>query len=160
MTPAGERTAHLTRLAARGFERALRRRLEGEDITFGQWTFLRILWEEDGLTQRALARRATLTEPTTHTAIAGLEASGHVRRTAGEADRRRQHVWLTRAGRSLRAKLEPLALEVNDVAVARLTSDEVEVLRRYLICVVENLEDDERLNVRATAGKRALPPTS
>lgn len=142
--PRDERVAHLVRLAARGFERALRRRLEGEDITFGQWVFLRILWEEDGLTQRALATRATLTEPTTHTAIAGLEASGHVRRAAGERDRRRQHVWLTATGRRLRSRLEPLALAVNDAAVHGLSDAEVRRCRTCLQTMIDNLDRDER----------------
>ena len=75
-----ERLAHLTRLAARGFTRSLQLRLDGFDMTFGHWIFLRILWDEDGLTQRVLSERASLTEPTTHNALVKLEKLGYVKR--------------------------------------------------------------------------------
>src|SRR6056297_1470975 len=71
-----ERLARLIRTAARGFNRALSIRLSQHDVTFGQWIFLRILWPEDGLSQRELARRAGVTEPTTHSALRRLEAQG------------------------------------------------------------------------------------
>jgi len=41
-----KRIAHLCRLAAHGFMRSLQTRLSRRDMTtFGQWVFLRILWE-------------------------------------------------------------------------------------------------------------------
>ena len=62
--PPDERMARLVRLAARGFNRALQLRLQTENVTFGQWIFLRILWQEDGLSQRGRSDRAHLTEAT------------------------------------------------------------------------------------------------
>ena len=64
-----ERLARLIRLAARSFNRSLQLRLTTEGVTFGQWIFLRILWNYDGLSQRELSEKAHLTEPTTHTAL-------------------------------------------------------------------------------------------
>ena len=75
-----ERVAHLVRLCARGFNRSLSRRLSGHDISFGQWVFLRILWQEEGLAQRQLSERANLTEPTVHTALIKMEQQGLIRR--------------------------------------------------------------------------------
>ncbi len=59
-----ERLARLVRLAARAFNRSLQLRLHTEGVSFGQWIFLRILWYDDGLSQRELSQRAHLTEPT------------------------------------------------------------------------------------------------
>jgi len=50
-----DRLAHLVRDAARAFVRALQWRLAEHDVSFGHWTFLRILWEQDGLTQKQLS---------------------------------------------------------------------------------------------------------
>ena len=38
--------------------RALQARLAAHGVSFGHWTFLRILWERDGLTQRELSAEA------------------------------------------------------------------------------------------------------
>lgn len=152
-----ERIAHLARLAARGFTRALQTRLAGLDMTFGQWIFLRILWEEDGLTQRALSERARLTDPTTHSALAKLEKLGYVERRRDRPDSPQpRHIVLTERGRALRDELEPLALEVNEIATRGLSDAEVDALRRMLVVLIDNLADDER---QAAEEGRTVPPT-
>ncbi|MGB0786286.1 MAG: MarR family winged helix-turn-helix transcriptional regulator [Alphaproteobacteria bacterium] len=151
-----ERVAHLTRLCARGFNRSLTRRLVEHGISFGQWVFLRILWNEQGLTQRDLAERANLTEPTVHTALVGMEQQGLINRFTKKGNRRKHHVFLTEHGKSLRAVLEPLAIEANDVALRGLDAEQRNVLRDTLIKVLENLEQDE---VEAFARGQRMPPT-
>ena len=53
-----DRLAHLVKDATRGLLRALQMRLSKYGVAFGHWAFLRILWEQDGLTQRALSEGA------------------------------------------------------------------------------------------------------
>jgi DNA-binding MarR family transcriptional regulator len=151
-----ERIAHLTRLAARRFSRSLLIRLAQHDITFGHWVFLRILWDEDGLSQRRLSELANLTEPTTHTALAKLEQLGYLERRNLDGNRRRQHAFLTPAGRALRETLEPMAIEVNDISLQGISEAEREGLRRMLTQIIGNLEEDE---TRLGAKGRKMPPT-
>src|SRR5215831_20320531 len=75
-----ERFAHLVKLAARGVARALQMRLTEYSVSYGHWTFLRILWETDGLTQRELSEQAGVMEPTTFSALKALEKLGYVTR--------------------------------------------------------------------------------
>jgi len=112
-----DRLAHLVKDATRAFVRALQLRLVEHAVSFGHWTFLRILWEHDGLTQRELSDHAGVMEPTTHAALRAMETLGYIERRAGR-DRRTAHVYLTDTGRALRDTLVPLAVEVNDLAVA------------------------------------------
>ena len=56
---------YLTRIAFRAFSRALEVRTAPHGVSSGQWRFLRVLWREDGLTQRELSRRVGMREPTT-----------------------------------------------------------------------------------------------
>lgn len=151
-----ERLARLVRLAARGFTRALQIRLSGHDISFGQWMFLRILWVEDGQSQRELSRLAGVTEPTTHTALQRLEALGLITRRNLPGNQRRQHVFLTEAGQAMRQELEPLAVEVNSVAAAGLDEATQEAMRGALLTIIENLERDE---AEAAARGVRMPPT-
>lgn len=60
-----DRLAHLVRDAARALGRLLSVRLTEHDVSFGHWSFLRVLWVEDGLTQRELSERFGVMEPTT-----------------------------------------------------------------------------------------------
>jgi len=138
-----ERMAHLVRYGAREFTRALQSRLGLHGVTFGQWIFLRILWQEDALSQRELSIRANLTEPTTHAALERLEALGHVTRRNLNGNKRRRHVFLTQSGLAMRDLLEPLAIEVNDAALAGFDEDEVASLRSMMLRVLENLARDE-----------------
>jgi MarR family transcriptional regulator, organic hydroperoxide resistance regulator len=151
-----ERLAHLVRQAARGFVRSLQYRLAGQDITFGQWVFLRILWQRDGLTQRELSDAAGLVEPTAHSALTRLERLGLVNRRNLPGNRRKLHVFLTPAGKALRRQLEPLAEEVNAVAVSGIAERDVEAVRRTLIAIIANLAEDE---ARSLAKGRRIPPT-
>ncbi|WP_237066181.1 MarR family winged helix-turn-helix transcriptional regulator [Loktanella sp. M215] len=151
-----ERIARLIRLAARAFNRSLTLRLATEGVTFGQWIFLRILWREDGLSQRELSARAHLTEPTAHTALSRMDEMGLITRRNTDGNRRRQHAFLTKRGWQLRELLEPLAIEANDLAVEGLTEDDLQVLRKSLAMMIKNLEQDER-----DAARRGfkVPPT-
>ena len=157
---ATERVAHLVRLAARGFNRSLSRRLAEHDITFGQWTFLRILWEHEGLTQRELSEMAHLKEPTVHAALTKMEKQGIVERRNRQKNKRKLHVFLTDTGRKLRNVLEPLAVEANELALQGLSKDAHAAFHETLILVLGNLERDEAeaaekgLKIPATRGLR------
>ena len=50
-----DRLAHLIRDVGRAQMKALQSRLSLHGVSFGHWTFLRILWIKDGLTQKELS---------------------------------------------------------------------------------------------------------
>lgn len=138
-----ERLAHLVRLVAKGFSRCLQIRLAKHGISFGHWTYLRVLWEQDGITQRDLSVRLGLMEPTVHSALTKMLKSGLIRREHKNGNRKKNYIYLSEAGRSLRAELEPLAVEVNEVASEGVPDDLVDQLRSALIHMYENLSLDE-----------------
>jgi len=119
--------------------RELQGRLAAHGVSFGHWTFLRILWRRDGLTQRELSDEAGVMEPSTHAAIKGMEKLGYVKRLQLPGNRKTVYVHLTPKGRALKAKLEPLAKDVNRDATLGLSSKEVETARKVLLAVTENL---------------------
>lgn len=153
---AEERIAHLLRLCARSFNRSLARQLSEHDISFGQWVFLRILWKQEGLTQRELSRLANLTEPTVHTALAKLERQDIVVRRTEDGNRRKQHVYLTKRGRSLQEVLEPLAVEANEAGLRGLDAQDRDRLHDMLLTILANLTREE---AEAEAIGLKVPPT-
>lgn len=134
-----DRLAHLVKDATRLLNRALQERLAQHDVPFGHWTFLRILWEHDGLTQRQLSGQAGVMEPTTHTALNAMAARGLIKRRRQPGDKRNQHIFVTAAGRKLKAKLVPHAIAVNQFAVRGIAAADISTARRVLLGIIENL---------------------
>jgi len=151
-----DRMAHLIRYVARGLTRSLQMRLAEHDLQFGLWVYLRILWDNDGLTQRELSDRAGLMQSTTHTALAKLEGKGFVTRNHPDGDRKKRIVQLTPAGRAMRNVLEPLAEEVNETAMTGISEEQTELLRGALLKMAVNLDKDEE---RALLAGQKVPPT-
>ena len=137
-----DRLAHLIRDVARAQMRALQLRLAEHDVSFGHWTFLRILWLKDGPTQRELSELAGVMEPTTFAAVKAMEQMGLVERRQLAGNRKNMHVFLTRSGRALQKKLVPLAEEVNHISVAGSTEAQVQAMRQFLLLMLENLALD------------------
>ncbi|MGZ5037718.1 MAG: MarR family winged helix-turn-helix transcriptional regulator [Usitatibacter sp.] len=151
-----DRLAHLVKDATRALVRALQMRLVEHGVSFGHWSFLRILWERDGLTQRELSLEAGVMEPTTYSALNAMERMGYVKRRHEGGNRKNVYVFLTAKGRALKARLVPLAENVNRVAVAGLAVEDVAKTREVLIAVIENLARDEALAENAA---RRVPST-
>jgi DNA-binding MarR family transcriptional regulator len=130
--PFDQSVGFLVRDLNRAIQRHLQSRLQDHEVALGAWYLLRVLWEEDGLTQSDLARRVGMMEPTAVPALRGMEAQGWIRRVRSETDRRKVFLFLTPAGSALRDRVMPEAHAVNAMAVANLSEDEVRMLRALL----------------------------
>ncbi len=150
-----DRLAHLVKHAARGLARALQMRLAEHEVSYGHWTFLRILWENEGLTQRELSVQAGVMEPTTFSALRAMEKRGYIVRRQSPHSRKEIDVHLTAKGRALKARLVPLAEDVNDVAMRAVASADIAATRRVLLAVIENLAGDEVASLES----RRMPST-
>ena len=133
--------AHLLRDAQRAMSRALAIRISAYGVSIGQWYFLRALWEQDGLTQRELSHRVGMMEPTTVTALNGMEKKGLVERVRNPRDRRKMNIYLTAKGLSLKDKLMPCEDEVNRLAVEGLHDGHADRLRADLRHILQRLAD-------------------
>jgi DNA-binding MarR family transcriptional regulator len=147
-----DRLAHVIRETARALVRALTQRLAQHGVSFGHWAFLRILWQQDGLTQRELSEQAGVMEPTTFAALKAMEELGLVERRQVPENRKNVYVHLTPQGRALKAKLVPLAEEVNRVGTRGVRGEDIAAMRRVLELMLANLAAD-------AAVSRSLPPT-
>lgn len=138
--PTEDRMAHLLKLAAKATARAFSDRLAEEGVSYGHWTFLRVLWKEDGLTVTELARRAAVAKPAAVMAIHGMERLGYVERHQRDGNLKAVYIHLTPAGRALEPKLIPLAVEINDRALTGLSERQQQAFRKMLTTVIRNLE--------------------
>lgn len=138
-----DRLAHLIRDTERAFRRALQIRLAPHGVPFGHWSFLRILWEADGLTQKELSERAGVMEPTTFAAMKTMEALGYITRRQLPTNRKNVYVYLTDAGHALKQRLVPLAEDTNLISSAGIKREDLKTARQVLLAMIANLAQDE-----------------
>ena len=139
--PLAASVGYQVRITHRLVQRALQARISRHGVTLGMWYFLRVLWQEDGITQRELSNRIGTMEPTTMSAIMAMEKAGIVRRVRNAGDRRKINVFLTDHGRSLEPLLLPGAIAVVEEAVRGIPGAEVSLLLRLLGAMQRNLGD-------------------
>jgi len=151
-----DRLAHLVKDATRALLRALQMRLAAHSVSLGHWTFLRILWEKDGITQKELSEQAGVMEPTTFSALKAMERFGMITRKQMPGNKKKMFVYLTPKGRLLKSKLVPLAEEVNAIAARNVKAADIATTRQTLLAILENLARDE---LDAAADERRIPST-
>ena len=138
--PLAESSGFLVRDANRAFQRLLEKRIAPYGVARGQWYFLRVLWSEDGLSQRELSARVGTMEPTTVIALRSMERSGLIRRVRSSDDKRRSQVWLTAKAQRLRDELLAIARGITDAAEDGISRDELAQFRRVIRRMTENLD--------------------
>lgn len=138
-SPLATSMGYQVRLTYRMLERFIQDRLLDTDVQIGMWYFLRILWIEDGLTQRELSRRVATAEPTTLEQLRNMEKRGLIKRKRSKEDRRVVHVLLTPKGRILEKKLMKHVDELNATALEGFSASEMTMLRDLLGRVRNNM---------------------
>src|SRR3954454_19763734 len=137
--PADDSVGYVVRDVHRAFSRSLQAKIAAHGVSMGQWFFLRALWDEDGLTQRELSQRVGMMEPTTVTALNGMERRGLVERVRNTHDRRKVNIFLTPKGRGLRDVLLPCATDVNDQATRGIEQADLALAIDVLLRMTGNL---------------------
>jgi DNA-binding MarR family transcriptional regulator len=134
-----DRIAHLIKDATRALVRSLQKELKKYGVPFSQWSILRVLWTQDGLSQRELSSMAGIMESTAANVVRQMETKGYISRRHLGKNRRKRHVFLTLKGRKLKNKLVPLAEEVNKIARKNIGQEDIKLLHDCLLTMIENL---------------------
>lgn len=129
------------RYAYRAFVKALADELAPYRVTTGQWSALRVLWQEDGLSQVELAQRMMVEKASLTSVLKAMADAGWITRTRNTADRRKQNIFLTESGRGLRTKILPLIGRINKRATRRLSPAEIHQLHTLLAKLMINLRN-------------------
>ncbi len=138
-----ESVAAIMRSLARDYTRALERRIAAHNVTVSMWFPLRILWEEDGITQNEIQQRLGLAQPTLTIALERLERRGLIVRQRSETDRRKIRVRLTREGIVLKDEVLHYADEVQAIATKNVSKGELDMLYRVFAKMRESLEAEQ-----------------
>ena len=100
--------------ASHAFTRFYKPRLDALGLTYPQYLAFLVLWEQDGLTVKALGDKLFLDSGTITPLIKRLEARALVRRQRDDQDERLVRIFLTEEGRGLREKALAIPLQVGE----------------------------------------------
>ncbi|KKC31280.1 MarR family winged helix-turn-helix transcriptional regulator [Devosia psychrophila] len=100
--------------ASHAFTRFYKPRLDALGLTYPQYLAFLVLWEQDGLTVKALGDKLFLDSGTITPLIKRLEARALVRRQRDVEDERLVRIFLTDEGRALREQALAIPLQVGE----------------------------------------------
>jgi len=120
--------------------------LEAIGLYRGQPPVLHALWEQEGRTHTELAERLHVRPATMTRMLQRMEKAGFITREPDAEDQRVSRVYLTKAGRAIRAKVQAVWQTMEEESFAGFTRQERATLRQLLLKIRENL-------IRAGGGK-------
>jgi MarR family transcriptional regulator, organic hydroperoxide resistance regulator len=116
------------------------RRFGLEEINPAQGRILFVLWQEDCLAIRELAKRTSLGKSTLTSMLDRLEGAGYVRRVRSPSDRRVVSVQRTMKDESFRRAFLGLSDEMTDEWYRGFTEEERARFEEFLRRILVNLE--------------------
>lgn len=142
----------------RTMTRTFSARIAKHRVGMGIFQFLRVLWEDDGLTQVELAERTRMRGASAAGALHELERRGFVRRIADNYDRRKIRVLLTLKGRQLYDLVMPDIDITNRAMLADFDAAEQRMLKSMLQRMRRNLAEASTKSARKQKSRvGALP---
>src|SRR5205807_681280 len=117
-------------------------RLRPFGFAMSHFPVLRALAEDGALSQKELAHRARVEQPTMAEALTRMERDGLIQRAPNPADKRGTLTSLTRAARARLPKATAALIACEHDALTGFTAAERALLTQLLQRVVRNLERD------------------
>jgi len=114
----------------------------GLDITPEQWSILVFLWQQDKVTQKAIADATYKDRPSVTRLIDNMEKQGLVTRTQG-SDRRTNKICLTKKGSDLYEKVYPITIKTMQEALNGLSEKDISNAQYLLKKIFSNLQSSE-----------------
>jgi len=113
-SPERRRLPPLLRQAWHGLNQALRRRIAHLELTPDQFTVMRTLIEQHGITQRRLASLISSDPNTVASLVNRMEKAGLLERETHEQDGRANRLGVTKRGRAKYAQARAIALALQE----------------------------------------------
>ncbi len=124
--------------ASNAIVRAYRPLLEKLDLTYSQYLVMMVLWENDGITVKALGEKLFLDSGTLTPLLKRLEKKALVERRRSPNDERARALQLTDAGHELKQKA--LAVPEEMFCKLRLPLEDLIMLKKLCHKVLDNLK--------------------
>lgn len=134
--------AFITARSAKIFVAALDRRFRSYSITRMQWIAMFYIYTNKCITQRELADKMAVREPTVVRLTRELEVEGLVFRLGSDADKRIRRLFLTEKGELVYQDVLPVVEKFKNDTIAGISSEDLQTLNDALDKMVQNAQMD------------------
>ena len=130
--------AFITSRSAKIFSQAMEQRLRPYGVTRSQLIAIYYIHANQGITQKALADKMSIREPTVVRLIQAMEQDGLLTRTGDAQDKRIKQLVLTEGGTRLYHQLLPVAEQFMNDTIAGISEEDLQTLKNTLDAMVAN----------------------
>lgn len=133
--------AFITCKGAKDLADSLEKRLNNFNITRSQWIALYYIKNNNMITQKLLADKMSLKEPSVVRLIDKMEVFGWVNRISNNDDKRSKFLILTDAGEEIETAMLDVAEKFKSDVLNGISVEELDVFKSTLGKMLENIED-------------------
>ena len=105
----------------------------------GQCGMLWGLSQNDGLSQKELAKKMKITPPSITVMIRKMEAEGLIKKQQDEKDQRITRIYITDKGRKIAEQMDSVLCQLEKEVFANMSEQEIMLLHRLLLQMKDNL---------------------
>lgn len=134
-----ESVGYWVTMASQSIRRVLGQRLSEQDLTLRQWEVLAMLACNPELSQAQLAERMGIEPATLAGVVNRMERDGWINKTSSSEDRRQSRLSPTAQAESIWNRSLTLSAEVRAQAVAGVSQEDLQTLRRVCAMIRDNL---------------------
>ena len=138
--PARHNVGFLLRYADRVFTKALSEELKSHDASISRWSVLRVLSEEEGISQVELADRMLVEKANLTAVLEAMVAEGLLVRPRNTQDKRKSKLFLTAPAHELKKDLVPFVKSVNIEATRGMDDLAIRQFCELLLKLISNLD--------------------
>ncbi|MBN6188830.1 MarR family transcriptional regulator [Aneurinibacillus sp. BA2021] len=140
-----ESFGYCTVQTGRNITRFLTLCLKNHDITPEQWTVIKRLADQDGISQKELSRNVDKDQATLTRILDILERKELIQKQMNKEDRRSFLIYLTDRGRAIKEELYPLVEEMfEQVLLAGISEQDLYIFKQVLAQINANILSDDR----------------
>lgn len=130
--------ALITSKSGKIFAKTLDERLTLNGITRTQWIAMYYIYNSECITQKALADKMAIREPTVVRLIQKMELDGFLQRTDCYKDKRKKYLKLTEKGVEIYFRLMPVVEKFKEDTVSGIDEQDLATLKNVLNKMTEN----------------------
>lgn len=102
-----------------------------------------VLWQNDGISIRELAKKTALKKSTMTSMLERLEKSGYLKRIPSKKDHRKILVMRTAKDMRMEKEYSEISQKMNDLTFSGFSEEEIKHFEQYLRRILSNLAETE-----------------
>jgi MarR family transcriptional regulator, transcriptional regulator for hemolysin len=130
--------AFITNRSGKIFSEALENEFRPYRLTRSQWIAMYYIYTHESITQRELADKMVIKEPSVVRLLQKLDAEGFLNRIGTQTDKRVKQLELTAKGEQVCLELIPIAENFKNNTVQGISEEDLQTFKRVLNVMTQN----------------------